>query len=161
MKLTVSLIALCCTLVLFPACTKTSSNNNNTSNTPAKTKKQLLEAGKWQISAATANATYMGKDSTIDLYGQMDECEKDDFIQFASDGTGTINENIKICPNNQQIANFTWALLNNDTKMSIIDNNPDTVNVAVLTNTQLKITRTSPNSSGTPVTVSRIYKNIK
>lgn len=38
--------------------------------------------GKWQMIAYTGSATYMGKDTTADLYALMQQCDKDDFILF-------------------------------------------------------------------------------
>jgi hypothetical protein len=148
--------ALCCGVIFLSSCKKDEKDNSNTS-----VQKQTLVAGKWQMSAGTATTNYMGKDTTIDIYSLQDECDKDDFILFAITGTGTIDENINKCAGDQQIENFTWVLLNSDTRLALIDSNPDTTDIVEITSLQLKLKQTKPNSSGTPVTTIRTYKNIK
>lgn len=157
MKLTGMFIAVCCAMVLFAACEK-KKEDDNTNKLSARA--QLLVAGKWQPSASTATITYMGKDSTMDLYSQWDECDKDDFVVFTDDGKGTIDENTNKCSDDQQVEHFSWVLLNNDTKLALIDSNPDTFDVEI-SSTQIKLKMVTPNSSGTPVTYNDTYKNIK
>jgi len=152
-------------LAFLAACTKTDNNNNtgnnNNGNNNAYTPSQLLIAGKWQIVASTATTNYKGKDTTIDLYAVMDDCDKDDFILFAANGSGTIDENTNKCADDQQIETFTWALLNNDTRLALVDSNPDTVDVQSITATEMKLKMTKPNSSGVDVITVQTYKNIK
>lgn len=166
MKLTGMIAALSCGLAFFAACTKSennpnNSNNNNNNNSNLSAKGQILVAGKWQPSAHIATATYMGKDTTVDYFVDMDECDKDDFIQFADDGTGNIDENTNKCAHDNQVENFTWALLDNDTRLALVDSNPDTFDIVELTTAQLKFKINWTNSSGTPVTEIFTYKNIK
>ncbi len=163
MKLLNTFIGLC-VLAFLAACTKSDNNNNtsnNNGNNNATTPSQLLTAGKWQIVASTATTNYKGKDTTIDLYAAMDDCDKDDFILFANNGGGTIDENINKCVDDHQIENFTWALLNNDTKLALVDSNPDTVDIVELTATEMKLKMTKPNSSGVETTMAQTLKNIK
>lgn len=165
MRLTNTFITLCCGLTVLAACKKSdtnsnSSNNNNSGNNTL-TKTQLLVAGKWQLSASSATTNYRGKDTTIDTYSTMEQCDKDDFILFANDGTCTVDENANKCSYDAQIESFTWALLYNDTKLAIVDDNPDTMNVEELTSTDLKLKLTKLNSSGTPVIALYTYKNIR
>ncbi|MCE9539558.1 MAG: lipocalin family protein [Bacteroidetes bacterium] len=154
MKLTNTLVAVCCGLVLFASCKK----NENEDTRSATTK--MLENGKWQLSASTATVNYMGKDSTIDLYSETDECDKDDFIVFAGDGKATIDEAANKCPDDEQTETAPWVLLSNDTKLAITDSNPDTMDIEI-TNTQMKLKQIKQNSSGSPVTYLDTYKNIK
>ena len=154
MKTTVILAFLCCGLLVLAACNKKEDSNMSA-------KAQTLVAGKWQLSAYTGTVNYMGQDTTADLYSQMADCDKDDFILFAADGTGTVDENTDKCANDQQVESFTWLLLNNDTKIFFADSNPDTLDVTELTNTQIVLRQVKPNSSGAPVTTIRTYKNIR
>ncbi len=164
MKIQHSVLAIYSCVLLFAACVKTvdpvdengGGNNNNSLSTVG----QLLVDGKWQLKASTATAQYMGKDTTADLYADMDDCEKDDFIQFASDGTVTRDENLEKCPGNPQSATLTWKLMENDTKIAIYDNNPDTLDLEV-SGTEMKFKQTKTNTSGMPVTYFDVYKNIK
>jgi len=151
-------------LVFLAACTKSDNNNNtsnNNGNNNTSTPSQLLIAGKWQIVASTATTNYKGKDTTIDLYAAMNDCDKDDFILFANNGSGTIDENTNKCADDQQIETFTWALLNNDTRLALVDSNPDTVDVQSLTATEMKLKMTKPNSSGVDIITTQTLKNFK
>jgi hypothetical protein len=164
MKLNSIYITLACGIITFSACSKsnsTDSSNNytNGNNTPGRS--DLLEAGKWQVITNTVTTIYKGKDTTIDMYALTDECDKDDFIIFASNGTATVDENTNKCADDQQIENFTWALLNNDTKLALVDSNPDTVDIVELTATEMKLKMTKPNSSGVETTMAQTLKNIK
>jgi hypothetical protein len=156
MKTTVILAFLCCSLFLFAACKKKDNDNNS-----GFTRAQTLEAGKWQLSSYTGTVNYMGQDTTADFYSQMADCDKDDFLLFAADGTGTLDENTNKCANDPQIEHFGWILLDNDTRLLLIDSNPDTFDVAELTNTQMVLRLVKPNSSGVPVTFISTYKNIQ
>ena len=100
-------------------------------------------------------------DTTLDVYKGMDECDKDDFILFADNGTGTIDENANKCSDDQQVGSFKWALLANDTRLALVDSNPDTFDVVTMTGTEMKLKIVKPNSSGQPVTTINTYKNIK
>ncbi len=119
----------------------------------------MLLAGKWVITASTATTNYMGKDTILDFYIAMDICEKDDVMTFAGNGTATMDEGANKCSWDNQIETATWVLLDNNTKIAIADSNPDTMGLDI-SNTQLKLTLTKPNSSGTPVTYVSTYKNI-
>ncbi|MEZ5018419.1 MAG: lipocalin family protein [Flavipsychrobacter sp.] len=159
MKPTYILSTTLCLVVILASCTK-KQEDDKTNNTTSSAKQQLLEAGKWQLSAKTATINYMGKDTTADLYPDVDNCEKDDFVEFFSNKTVIRNENIIKCNGNPQSSTFTWQLLDNESKIAIYDSNPDTLNLEV-SQTQLKLSQTKPNSSGIPVTFKETYKNIK
>jgi hypothetical protein len=103
----------------------------------------------------------MGKDTTVDLYAvDMDECDKDDFVLFITDGKGTIDENTNKCTDDNQVENFTWALLNSDSRLALVDSNPDTFDVEI-TSAQFKIKFTGLNNSGDTIYYVDTYKNIK
>lgn len=149
-QLSITVLVFCSSIVLLHACKKT----DNSSPTA-----KALQDGKWVISAAIASASYMGEDTTVDLYNDMDECDKDDFILYADDGTGTIDESTNKCADDQQVESFEWVLLDNDTRLAIVDDNPDTFNLEV-SSTEMKLSITKPNSSGIPITNTVTYKNI-
>jgi hypothetical protein len=154
MRITTTIISICCTLTLITACKK-DPDTNDLSPTA-----KLLVAGKWQMSAYTATVNYKGKDTTADLYATEDVCDKDDFILYAADGTGTIDESTNKCSDDQQVESFHWELQNNDTKLSVVDANPDIFDLEA-TSTQMKIKLTKPNTAGSPVSYSWTYKNIR
>jgi hypothetical protein len=163
MKLNGLFVAICCGILLFAACKKSDDNKDNsntTTTTPQSAIAKLLEAGKWEMSAETATLNYMGKDTTIDVYKDLQACEKDDFVLFIDNGTSTKDENTNVCTGKPQVMTITWALLNNDTRLALVDSNPDTFDLD-LSSTQMKIKQTKPNSSNVPVTYLFTYKNIK
>lgn len=152
---------LCCSLLLFTACTKTEpDSNDNNKNNNLSTVGQLLVAGKWQVIARTATTQHNGKDTTADLYAEMDDCEKDDFVEFVADGKVVRDENANKCSGNPQNSTFTWKLMDNNTKIAIYDSNPDTLGLEI-SSTQMKFTQTKLNSSGVPINYLEVYKNIK
>ncbi len=159
MKLATTLATLCCGLLIYSACKKDDDNSNGNNNNSNKTQaEQALETGKWQLTSSVLTTTYMGKDTTINY---LEDCEKDNLIQFMGNGSGTVDEGANVCSGQAQTGTFTWTLLNSDTKLAIIDNNPDTPDVLQLTATEMKLSLTKPNSSGTPVTNIRVYKNVQ
>jgi hypothetical protein len=165
MKLIHTLVAICCFTILLAACKKeennNNSNNNNNNNPAPSTKAQLLIDGKWQMSASTATVNYMGKDTTVDYYAtEVEDCEKDNFILFAANGTCTQDENTNKCSGKPQLTAANWALLDNDSRIALVDSNPDTFDVEI-TSTEWKLKWTGKNSSGTPIYNVETYKNIK
>lgn len=155
MKLLTTCTAICCAIFLFAACKKKENNTNNYS-----AQRKMLQAGKWQLSASTATTTYMGADTTMDLYSQLADCEKDDFLTFADDGKATIDESANKCAHDPQIETGSWVLLSSDTKLAIIDNNPDTMDLEI-TSTQMTLRQVKPNTSGNLITYIDIYRNIR
>src|SRR6476660_1025031 len=105
MKLTTTIVALCCYLFFLTACKKSKSDSPT---------KQKLMNGIWKISAQTVTFKYNGKDTTIDDYSQWRSCEQDDLVMFDTDGKGTTNENREKCSEDNQIGRFNWELLDND-----------------------------------------------
>ena len=148
MKMVTCFAVICCGLLLFATCKKKN-------NRPAEQK--MLVAGKWQLTASTATTNIMGIDSTIDL---LADCEKDNIMTFADNGAAALDEGANICTGKNQITTAPWVLLNNNTRLAIPDSNPDTFDLAI-TSTQLKLTETKPNTSGSPVTYISTFKNIR
>lgn len=151
MKLIIFFVAVCCTVVFFTACKKND-------NTPLQQK--LLVAGKWVLTACTATTNYLGNDTTIDVYATMDACEKDNIMTFANNGIATLDEGADVCPGKTQTSTATWFLLDNNTKIAIIDSNPDTMGLDV-TSTQMQLTLAKLNTSGSPISYIYTYNNIR
>ena len=155
MKLSAALVGVCCALTLLASCTK-----NDEPDKPLSAIGKMLVDGKWQMSAYTGTVSYMGTDTTADLFAQEDECDKDDFVLYFSNGTATIDENTNKCADDDQVGTLKWALQNNDTRLALIDANPDTFDLEA-SPTVMKIKMMKPNSSGVPVRFVWSYKNIK
>ena len=82
---------------------------------PPKTKTQLLTTGTWKFSSATANGT--------DITNQnppFEPCKKDNILNFASTGSGNINEGASKCnPADATDTPFTWNWASNETILHI------------------------------------------
>jgi hypothetical protein len=155
MKLSAALVGVCCSLALLASCKK-----NDETDKPLSAIGKMLVDGKWQMTAYTGTVNYMGTDTTIDLFAQEDDCDKDDFVLYFSNGTATIDENTNKCADDDQVGSLKWELQNNDTRLALVDANPDTFDLEA-TPTQIKISMTAPNSSGIPMHLVWTYKNIR
>lgn len=143
---------MCCGLALVAACKKSDDDS------PAK---QKLRAGKWQIAGEEVTQSYMGKDTTIDYYGQWRSCEQDDLIIFEDGGNGITDENTQRCPEDAQVGSFTWELQSNDTKLKIvIGGHTEIADITELTDSLLKLRSVENDSVAGPVTYVDIYKKV-
>src|ERR1044071_10258564 len=149
MKLPVLFFAVCC-VALFAACSKGKIDS------PVE---QLLVDGRWQLSGITATISYMGLDTTFDAYPFEKDCTKDDVIRYRANNKGTVEEGANVCPGHSKTSDFEWGLLDNDTRMYAIDDNPDTADLEV-NSTQMKLKLKKTNSSGSVTTAVYTYKNI-
>lgn len=150
MKLSATLVAVCCVAVLFAACSKSGNDSP--------TEKTLID-GRWQLSAITATMSYMGQDTTFDAYPMEEACKKDDIIRYRSNGKGTAEEGANVCPGHSKTVDFKWGLLDNDKRIYLIDSNPDTADLEANA-AEMKLKFVKPNSSGVLVTAVYTYKNI-
>jgi hypothetical protein len=155
MKHAVALLLFCYAIVAITSCKKKEKDEMDTSTATQKT----LKAGKWQVVAATMTVNYNGKDTTADVYPEIDECEKDDFIIFSDNSKLTLDQNGIACPGYPQITNYKWGLLDNDTRIYIIDANPDTFGLEV-SSTEMKLKHNGLNSQGDTIWHVRTLKNI-
>lgn len=101
------------------SCKKDDDDNNNT---PAKTKTEILTSHAWKVNSWTIDPPYDNGDGTFtsDRLADMEACDKDNFITFQADGKLLYDEGTQKCdPDDPQTDPGTWALLDNETKMSI------------------------------------------
>lgn len=81
------------------------------SDTPSKSKTELISQQSWKFSAATANG--------IDISASIDDCYKDNIITFnASGGTGNVSEAAIVC-NPSTAGNFTWSFQNGENELQV------------------------------------------
>lgn len=168
MKLSKAIMMLSCGIVLFAACKKdettpNNNGNNNNGNNNTKGKKELLVDGKWQITALSTTYNDGTGDTTIDSYADWDACMKDDFTTFSADGKGVNDEGATKCDaTDPQTDNFTWSLIDNDTKIRIVEagEDDDTSDIVEITATQIKL-KEAFNSQGVAGTTTITFKNIK
>ena len=135
-----SILAVAATILLV-SCDPKEKNKNNEVTPKAKTKTELLTAGKWQMTAGTLTTTVMGQTTTQDMYKDMEACEKDDFLLFTSDGKVTFDAGASKCDSmEEQSSTATWSFYDNETKVILIENGyKDTADVKELTESVLKI----------------------
>jgi hypothetical protein len=154
------LSAIACGILLFAACKKddTTPNNNNNNNT---SKKDLIVGGKWQWTGLAMVYSNNGKDSLVDAWSEVKDCDKDDSYTFATDGTGIVEENATKCSDDPQTENITWKLINNETQVEVTDDKgPSILTIIELTATKAVYDqRVSVGSDS--VTVRQSFKNIK
>lgn len=151
-------------IALFASCDKTKDNvdNNNNNNTPkAKTKTELLSAGKWKLTALTESYEMSGQKVTEDYYKDMEDCSKDDFMIFSAAGKVVFDEGPTKCdPDNDQAGTADWVFYDNEKKLIIDEGTrPDTVILAELTESVLTLS-TMYTDNGVEFTLSRKYGRI-
>ncbi|MEO8583022.1 MAG: lipocalin family protein [Flavitalea sp.] len=108
---------------------------------PAKTKLQLLTTASWKLNALTVDPAYDYSgdgNSTTNLFALFEECTKDDYSTFRTDGTAVSDQgSLKCDPNEPQSFNMTWAFNEERTKITI-DNQEYTI--VELNSIQLRLT---------------------
>ena len=85
-------------------------------NEPAKSKKEILTSKQWKLSSY--------KDNGVAVV--MQDCEKDNVLSLASNGTYTTNPGAIICEVDETIETGTWSL-SVDEKSIIVDGTPLTI----------------------------------
>jgi hypothetical protein len=131
-------ILLVCTLAII-SCKKDKANPSN----------QDLVIGKWRVSA---QVTILGG-ITSDDYSSIPDCEKNDFIEFKSNGEFIEDEGSTKCDNTKpQTSSGTWSMNANGTAITItralFNNQPVTFEVQEISDTRLKIRANNLQGSG-------------
>lgn len=119
--------------VCFSACKK---------KEPSKT--ELLQNGKWKLTAASFNGV-------IDILSRFKDCQKDNTYTFNSNKTITVDEGATKCKDSvaQTYTDGKWNLSGNDTKISLDGSSitegfatgPLTADIVVLNATTLQISK--------------------
>lgn len=117
----------------FVACDK--DDDNSGSNT------DKLTSGKWKLSASVAKFTFNGIEQTVDVYGQLQDCETDNELEFKADGTLISDEAAEKCNANdpdQEVG--TWSFNQDETEITVsgIDDS-FTAEIIELTNSKLRV----------------------
>ncbi len=78
------------------------------------TKTELLQNGKWKLTAANFSGFY-------DLYADFKDCQKDNMYLFNTNKTITVDEGASKCKDTakQTYTDGTWNLVSNDTKITL------------------------------------------
>ncbi len=125
--------------ILFSACSKDDDDDNGV--TPNKNNTELLTAGKWQQTAFKQTHQENGETITEDYHAQLENCSKDDYTLFATNGTVTFDEGATKCDAaDPQSTSGTWKFIENETKLVFSEMGfSDTVNIGTLNETTLKL----------------------
>jgi hypothetical protein len=156
-----TLSAIACGILVFAACSKTEEKPSTNTNT-TKSKKDLVVDGKWKWTDLAFVMNIGGKDSLINAWSEVDQCDRDDIMSFTSDGKGTIDEGSTKCdPSDPQIENITWEMLDNETKVKVTT--PD--ETSVLTIVELTATKAVYKqrmfTGSDSITVQQTFTNVK
>lgn len=121
------------------ACSK--KDNNTASRT------ELITSATWKFQKAGFD---VNGDGFIDADlppGSLLDCQKDNTISFAANGTGTVDEGATKCePSDPQSTAITWSFRNNETVINfptaVFSNLDGDVKIVTLTSTKLSLSKT-------------------
>lgn len=132
--LTLSLIS----LLTFTGCQK--------DDPPPPTKTELISRN-WKATAMTA--VFPAPIGTVDVFAQLEACEKDNIIKVKADGTYTVDEGATKCdPTDPQIVETgNWVFASNETKLTIMG---ETWDIVSLSATSLVLKQDLPAGGGLP-----------
>jgi hypothetical protein len=106
-----NMLLLGCLFITLFSCQKSNDGDE------PKTKTALLTASLWKINSVGLD---LDKNNTVDLPYPLENCEKDNTLEFKTDGTGISREGATKCdPEDPDSENFNWSLKNNDTILNI------------------------------------------
>jgi hypothetical protein len=143
-------IALIATFAFFTSCSKDST-------TTAESNTQKLVGKNWFMSAAIMNPGI--PDSTggtiTDIYASMDDCFKDNYMNFNANGTYISDEGVMICDTTDvQTTPGTWKFTNNETNLVLDDST--TFGIVQLETSSMKLKMTE-NFGGTDQTITYTF----
>lgn len=91
----------------------------------AQSKTQMLTGKNWKVTAATVA---IDNAPAKDFSGQIAACSKDDFTTYATDGKVTFDAGATKCAANEaQTQSGTWSFTENETKLTVNQDNDATV----------------------------------
>ena len=131
------LLAFTAVTLLFSACKKDDDGGSG--------KKSILTSGKWLITSSSSIVQFPSPigNQTVDLLATFPACQQDNLYIFNQDGTGTTDEGATKCSSSdpQQKTAGSWALINNDTQLTVSDGSGTSVtaDIQTLDNTTLMI----------------------
>jgi hypothetical protein len=133
----------CATLLLIAVVVLTNvhcQKEAGTGDIETANKTELLTSGQWRVSALTVTPGIdldFDGDLDTDFYSFFEECDKDDYYVFRTDGTYESNQGATKCdPDAEQSESGTWTFTDNETKF-IMDST--TLAIDELTNNRFRI----------------------
>lgn len=110
---------------ILTACNKSNDSSQSTNTIPQAAQKELLTAKAWKYAAWTVTPPIKDSAGVLvsDVLHYKPACEQDDIIIFYTNGTVSFDQGASQCdPTAPQNVLNTWALLNNNTEISISGN---------------------------------------
>ena len=136
--------------LFFVACDKDDNGANNTDN---------LTGSQWKITSSVAKFTFNGVEQTVDVYAQLPACQKDNLVEFKTDGTFIADEGATKCsPNDPQEETGTWVFAQDETHIVVVsdDLNFD-AEILELTDSRLRV-KYDTDLSGTVTTTETVFE---
>jgi hypothetical protein len=131
--------------VLFSACKK--DEDNTPKPTPQPTKTDILTGSDWVMKSVIVDGS--------DIFSLMDECEKDGFTKFKSNGVYIDDEGALKCnSSDEQTSEGVWKFISNESQLLI--DNLDSMNIELLTTDSLKVSITY-DDDGTDKTIKTTF----
>lgn len=116
------LLAALAFMTVFSACKKDDEPNG-------KTKEDLLTGKKWKLTAATVDPAIF---NINDWYAQMEECSKDDYIEFKKGGQAVFDEGTVRCTGEPQTQTGSWIFNADQTKLTVSDPDEDPITYDII-----------------------------
>lgn len=149
-------------ILLFASCDKTKENPAPNPTTPTvKSKKDLVIDGKWQWEGLAFVMNVNGKDSLIDAWAEVKDCDKDDIMTYTADGKGKIDEMTNKCTDDPQVQNITWELINNETQVKVTDDEGTHLLTIIELTEKKAVYKQTMDVGGNPIVIQQTFKNIK
>lgn len=146
-------IALAAITLSLSACKK----DETTTETPKASGSSLLTGKDWRLTALTI----VSPGGSIDVFATFDACEKDDLQEFKADGTVLDKAGATKCdpadPDTEP-GGF-WTLLENDTKLRLIDGDTTLADIVELSATSLRVKIVENDNGVTYTTNATFVKN--
>lgn len=131
---------------------------------PQRTKSQMLTEGSWRLVEAYTNTEKDGVYNTEDIYAELDECEKDDFISFAKEKKLVLDRGAVKCDQAEPQTSVSqeWVLVSNTQieLTNVLQQNSYEVTILELTETTLHLRVTGTEQDGTHFETTYKYKKL-
>ncbi len=138
--------------LFFVACDKDDNGVSNTDN---------LTSGQWRIASSVAKFTFNGVEQTVDVYGQLPDCQKDNLAEFQADGTLIADEGATKCSSNDpQEETGTWEFAQDETHIIVMSDDYDfDAEILELTDSRLRV-KYNTNLNGIVTTTETVFEKI-
>lgn len=136
---------------LFGACKK----DDDASNT------EKLTTGQWKLTASVGKFTFNGVLQTVDVYANLGACQKDNIVEFKTDGTTISDEGPSKCASGDpQQTTGTWAFAQDETHL-IVNGGGYNFDAEIIefTDTKLKV-KYETNNGGIVTTYDTTFEKI-